>query len=208
MHRLSALALSKRNVTLLLAAALFLGGLSSWSNLKQELLPDIELPVITVLATYPGVGASDVAEQVTKPIERAVSGIPRLERLQSTSANSIAIVVARFSFGTDVKATKAAIEENVAAAGLPAAVKPEVTALNINAAPVIVASLAATRQDGLDAVAAIARREIVPALRALEGVAAVDLTGGTETQVVVTLDPDKVAAAGVSVSQIVGLLQA
>ncbi len=208
MHYLSRLALDKRNVTLLLAAALFLGGISSWSNLKQELLPDIELPVITVVAPYPGAGASDVAEQVTKPIERAIAGVPRLERLQSTSANSIALVVAQFSFGTDVKETKAAIEENVAAAGLPAAVKPEVSALNINAAPVIVASIAATSEDGLDEAAAIARREIVPALLALEGVAAVDLTGGAEREVVITLDPDKLATAGVSVGQVVGVLQA
>lgn len=208
MHRLSEIALAKRNVVLLLAVALFFGGLSSWSNLKQELLPDIELPVITVVAPYPGAGASDVAEQVTKPIERAISGVPRLERLQSTSANSIALVVAQFSFGTDVKATKATIEENVAAAGLPATVSPQVSALNINAAPVIVAAIAATSEDGLEAAATIARREIVPAVLALDGVASVDLTGGTEEQVVVTLDPDKLVAAGVSVGQVVGLLQA
>lgn len=208
MHRLSEIALAKRNVTLLLAVALFFGGISSWSNLKQELLPDIELPVITIVAPYPGAGAGDVAEQVTKPIERAVSGVPRLERLRSTSANSIALVVAEFAFGTDVKETKAAIEENVAAAGLPAGVSPEVSALNINAAPVIVAAIAATSEDGLDAAAAVARREIVPAILALDGVAAVDLTGGAEEEIVVTLDPEKLAAAGVSVGQIVGLLGA
>ncbi len=208
MHRLSTFALSKRNVVLLLATALFVAGISSWSNLKQELLPDIELPVITVVAPYPGAGAGDVAEQVTKPIERAISGVPRLERLQSTSANSIALVVAQFAYGTDVKETKAAIEENVAAAGLPATVSPEVSALNINAAPVIVAAVAATSEDGLEQAASIARQEIVPALLALDGVAAVDLTGGTEDRIVVTLDPDRLAATGISVGQVVGVLGA
>ena len=89
MSRLSELAVAKRSVTLLLAGALFVAGLLAWGNLKQELLPDIEFPVITVIAPLPGAGAADVAEQVTKPIERAISGVPRLEALQSTSANSL-----------------------------------------------------------------------------------------------------------------------
>ena len=54
MSRLSRLALSKRSVTILFAGALFLAGISAWGSLKQELLPDIEFPVITVVAPYPG----------------------------------------------------------------------------------------------------------------------------------------------------------
>ena len=63
--------------------------------------------------------------------------------LQSTSANSVALVVAQFSFGTDVKATVAAIKDNLRRRGLPASVEPNVSALNINASPVIIASIAA-----------------------------------------------------------------
>jgi hydrophobic/amphiphilic exporter-1 (mainly G- bacteria), HAE1 family len=133
MSRLTEFAVAKRSVTLLLAGALFVAGLLAWGNLKQELLPDIEFPVITVIAPLPGAGAADVAEQVTKPIERAISGVPRLEALQSTSANSLSLVVAQFAFGTDVKETRAAIEANLQAAGLPQTVEPTVNALNINA---------------------------------------------------------------------------
>ena len=49
MSRLSQLAVSKRSVTLLLAAALFIAGISAWGSLKQELLPDIEFPIVTVV---------------------------------------------------------------------------------------------------------------------------------------------------------------
>ena len=146
--------------------------------------------------------------QVAEPIERAISNVPRLEKLQSTSANSIALVVAQFEFGTDVKAAQATIEENIRAAGLPAAVEPQVNALNINASPVIIAAIAATESSDLDTVARIAREEIVPEVTSLEGVAGADLTGGLEPRVQVTLDPDKVAAAGLTVQQIVGVLQA
>lgn len=208
MSRLSELAVGKRSVTLLLAAALFVAGILAWGDLKQELLPDIELPVITVIAPNPGAGAADVAQQVTRPIERAISGVPRLERLQSTSANSIAVVVAQFSFGSDVKETLSTIEQNLDAAGLPAAVQPTVSALNINAAPVIIASIAATSEGGLADAAAVSRDEIVPALLALEGVASVDLTGGEEERILVTLDPDRLARHGISASQVSGVLSA
>ena len=208
MSRITELAVAKRSVTLLLAAALFVAGIYAWGQLKQELLPDIEFPVITIIAPYPGAGAGDVTDQVTKPIERAVSGVPRLEQLQSTSANSISVVVAQFSFGTDVKETRAAIELALADVGLPAAVEPSVTALNINETPVIIASVTAQGEDGLATAGQIAETEIAPALLGLEGVSDVTVTGGLQERAEVTLDPAKLTENGISVGQITGVLAA
>ena len=208
MSRLTELSVAKRSVTLLLAVGLFIAGVSAWGSLKQELLPDIDFPVITVIAPLPGAGAADVANQVTKPIERSIASIPRLAALSSSSANSIAIVVAQFEFGTDVKEARATIEQNLQTAGLPQSVSPQVSALNINASPVIIASVAGTSQDGLDAAAEVARTQVVPALQGIDGVATVDLTGGLEPQVVVTLDPAKLTATRISVAQVSGILAA
>ncbi len=208
MNRITEFAVARRSVILLLAGALFVTGVYSWTNLQQELLPDIEFPVITVIAPYPGAGATDVTDQVTKPIERAISGVPRLERLQSTSANSISVVIAQFSFGTNVKEAKAAIDANLGSIGLPAGVTPQLTALNINQSPVIVASVSATGDAGLENTARIARSDIVPALQGLDGVASVDVTGGQEQRAMVTLDPYRLNLAGFSVGQVSGVLQA
>jgi HAE1 family hydrophobic/amphiphilic exporter-1 len=208
LSRLSELALAKRSVTILLAVGLFIAGISAWGSLKQELLPDIQLPVITIVAPFPGAGSADVAAQVAEPIERAVSSVPRLESVQSTSANSIALVVAQFSYGTNVKEALAAIEDGLAVAGLPAGVDPNVSALDINASPVIIASIGATSGTDLDAVADIVRTEVVPEIGALEGVSRADVTGGREQRLLITLDPAALAATGVSVSQISGVLTA
>ena len=62
---------------------------------------------------------------MTKPIENAISGVPRLEALQSTSSNSISLVIAQFAYGTDVKEATAAIEEGIAKAGLPERGRPD-----------------------------------------------------------------------------------
>ncbi len=165
MNRLTELSVAKRSVTLLLAVGLFFAGISAWGTLKQELLPDIDFPVITVIAPYPGVGAADVAEQVTKPIERAVAGVPRLEALSSSSANSIAIVVAQFEFGTDVKEVRSTIEQNLQTAGLPQTVSPQVAALNINASPVIIASVAGVDGNGASPRSSSTRRPRSPGTR-------------------------------------------
>ena len=208
MSRLSHLALRKRSVTLLFAAALFIAGISAWGSLKQELLPDIDFPIITVVTPYPGAGSSDVTQQVTKPIENAISGVARLKTLQSTSSNSISLVISQFSYGTNVKETTTAITDAIAKAHLPANVTPTIQALNINASPVIISSIAATGSGTLDEVGRIARTEIVPEIEAIDGVARADLTGGLEGRVFVTLDPKKLAASGITTQQIVGILQA
>lgn len=208
MSRLSELSVGKRSVTLLLAAALFLAGVSAWGNLRQELLPDISLPIITVIAPLPGSGAGDVAETVTKPIERAIGGVPRLEGISSSSANSVSLVIAKFSYGTDVGETRAAIEANLQTAGLPASVTPRVSALDINASPVIIAAVAAKGGTSLAEAGSIVAGEIRPALLAIEGVASVDVAGGEEQQIAVTLDPTRMAEAGVTASQVSGVLAA
>ena len=81
-------------------------------------------------------------------------------------------------------------------------------ALNINASPVIIASIGATSEDGLEAAATIARTEIVPEIAAIDGVSRADVTGGLEHRLTITLDPDKLAEAGMSVAQITGVLTA
>ena len=141
MSRLTELAVAKRSVTLLLAFGVFMAGIFSWGQLNQELVPNVDLPIITVLAAYPGAGATDVTEQVTKPIERAIASVPRLEHVQSTSSNSISVVVAQFSYGTDVKGTQTAIEQALGGVQLPTGVAPKVTALDINATPVVTAAV-------------------------------------------------------------------
>jgi len=98
MIRLTQFAVREKSVVILLAVGIFLAGIYSWGQLRQELIPDIELPFVTVITPLPGAGAEDVATQVTEPIERSMANVPRLETVQSTSSNSISLVFAQFDF--------------------------------------------------------------------------------------------------------------
>lgn len=208
MSRLTQFALRQKSVVLLIAVGLFLSGLVAWGQLRQELLPDIELPIVTVISALPGAGAEDVATQVTEPIERALANVPRLEQTQSTSANSLSLVVAQFSFGTNLKETLSTIQTQLDAATLPVGVDPRVTSLNLNDQPVIVATIAPA--EGADPLAAarIARDIVAPEIRSLDGVSSADLSGGATAVMSIRIDPVKLAETGISVAQIQGVINA
>jgi len=204
---ISRLAVSRRTVTLLLAAALFGGGLVAWTNLKQELLPDVSFPVATVIAPYPGAAADEVATKVVEPIERAVQSISGIDQVNSTSANSIGFVVAQFEYGTDVEASVRSMEEAISALSLPDGVSPDVSQLNINASPVVIASISSASAS-LTELGDIAASRIVPELEGIAGVASVEITGGLSDQVTITLDPVALGRDGIGIQQIAGALGA
>jgi HAE1 family hydrophobic/amphiphilic exporter-1 len=206
--RLTQLALGTRSVTLLLAAAIFGAGLYAWGQLRQELVPDVEFPVLTIVSTYPGAGAGDVAGQVTKPIERAVGTTSGIETLQSTSSNSISIVTVQFAYGTDLKEARSSVDQAIGGLQLPSAVSPKVLVLNINAQPVVIASVKGVGSTSLDEVVRLVQTDVVPELSAIDGVSSVSVTGGQEPRVRIALSAAKLAQAGVSLQQVQGVLAA
>ncbi len=206
MIRLTQLAVAKRSVTVLITLGLLLGGIVSWSQLKQELLPDIQFPFAVVITPLPGASAQDVSTQVTEPIERSIGSVPRLKHVDSSSVNSLSIVVASFSYGTNIKDTIATIDANVKALGLSST--STIQSFDINAFPSLIVAIRATGSTTADQLNAVAATSIVPALQSIDGVSKVDLTGATQYRLVVKLDPTKLAANNVTISQIQGVLAA
>ncbi len=75
------------------------GGLAL-TNLKQELIPSLELPALVVMTTYPGASPEVVENDVSTPIESAIQGVPGLESTTATSTTNASIVQAMFAYGT------------------------------------------------------------------------------------------------------------
>ena len=192
MIRLTQLAVAKRSVTVLITVGLLLGGLFSWFQLKQELLPNIQLPFVVVITPLPGASAQDVSTQVTQPIERSIGSVPSLKHVDSSSVNSLSIVVGSFEYGTDVKATVSTVDANVKALGLANA--STVESFDISALPPITVAIKATGSTTPAQLDAVAASSIVPALQSLDGVSKVDLSGVAQQQLVVKLDPAKLAS--------------
>ena len=208
MFFLTKLAVARRSVTILIALAVFGGGVASWGSLKQELLPNIDFPIVTIIAPYPGAGTADVADQVAAPIEAAVASVAGVESLRSVSTTGLGFVSAQFAYGSDVKEIVRQIETAIAGSRLPAGVTPVVRNFNINSSAVVIATLTPKSGTTLTELAALAQSELMPSIRGITGISAADLSGGVETQAFIQLDAAKLAATGVSMSQVQGLIQA
>jgi HAE1 family hydrophobic/amphiphilic exporter-1 len=206
MIRLTQFAVREKSVIILLAVGVMFAGLFSWNSLRQELLPDIEFPFVTVITPVPGAGAEDVATQVTDPVERAIANIPRLETVQSTSGNSLSLVFAEFAFGTDVKETLAEVEQAVGQLNLPQGSTPQVSSFDFNSQPIVVATIGPVEGADPTEAAEIARSQVVPALLGVEGVSTADLTGGPTPILDIVLDPEAMSASGISLQQVQGIL--
>ncbi len=208
MIRLTEFSLRQKSVVLLLAIGIFLAGAYSWTTLKQELIPDIQLPFVMVISPMPGAGAESVAVQVTEPIEQTLVTVPRRETTQSSSSNSMSMIFAEFDFGTDVKAAVDDVERAVGTAQLPEDVDPLVMSFSIDQMPIVTATIGAAEGADPAVAAEIARHEILPKLQGIDGVSTAELTGGSTPVLDIVLDPEAMAEKGVSLQQVQGILYA
>ena len=205
--------LKRASVVLLIAFAVFGFGIFAVTQIKSELFPNINFPILTVTTVYPGASPNDIAEQVSKPIETAIGSTPRITSIKSTSADSISILVLQFDYGTDLKDTEATINQSLRNVSLPnglngSPLQPQVSRVDFGASPVITASLIGKNSQNSTELEKAAREQIVPALTGLDGVASVNVTGGATNQVSVTFDLDKLRAAGLTISGVQQILSA
>src|SRR5215210_220999 len=103
MERIVSWCLRNKSVVLLATILLIVSGVYATTRLNQELLPDIEFPIITVSTPVPGAGPDAVDEQVTQPIESAVDDVEGIESIQSTSSAGFSVLVIEFALDADTK---------------------------------------------------------------------------------------------------------
>ncbi|MDO5142064.1 MAG: efflux RND transporter permease subunit [Eubacteriales bacterium] len=191
----------KHNVmTTLVYILVVVFGAYCFRSLPLALMPDMELPVAIVYAAYPGAGPEDIEQQVTKPLESACAGLAGLEKLTSTSAENLSMVIAQFDYGADLDEALTDMRGKVdmVRSQLPKDVTdPTVMSIDIDSMPVVVAAL---RGSDLAALQSIAEDELKPSLERLDGVASVDIMGGYENEVAVKADPARLKGYGLTLT--------
>jgi HAE1 family hydrophobic/amphiphilic exporter-1 len=211
MHVLTRFSLRRVPVIILLMVFVVLGGLYSSQQLKSELLPNIDLPVISVVTIYAGAAPDDVRRDVTEPIEKAIAGTVNLKTVTSTSNDSLAFVSAEYEYGTDMEKTQKAVEDAVSALTFPAQVqRPTVGRFSFQDIPVI-AYTVNTQDTSADALVNLRRAitdKLVPDLKALNGVNSVSVAGGGVKEVQITFNQPALDKKGIQASTVTQLLQA
>ncbi|MFJ7328545.1 efflux RND transporter permease subunit [Streptomyces cyaneofuscatus] len=209
MSWLSRFSLAQRALIGLISIVALVFGAIAIPQLKQQLLPTIELPMVSVLAPYPGASPDVVEKQVVEPLENSLKAVDGVEGITSTASEGNALIMATFDFGDEgTKQLVADIQQavNRARAQLPPTVDPQVIAGSTDDIPTVV--LAVTSDKDQQALADQLDRTVVPALQDIEGVGQVTVDGVQELQVSVVPDDKKLAAAGLNAGALAQALQA
>lgn len=193
---------------LILCLLVSMGGAYAASRLKQEQMPDVSIPIVAVVTIYPGASPNDVLTDVTKPLEDSLSGVAGIKNVNSTSAESMSMVIAQFDYSTDMEKAKQAVSDAVGKVKLPAmAVAPQVTRLSFGSMPVLKVSISNDKVPSEQLEQSV-RDSILPAVQGVDGVANASLSGDAARAVYITLDPKKMAEHNVSVTSVQQQLQA
>ena len=195
------IALVRKPVVFLTAAVVALVGLYSAFDIQQELFPEIDFPAITVITRFQGASPESIVDLVTEPTESAISNVEGLQRLQSTTAEGVSVVVAEFDFGTDTETKEREIVSALQRLDLPdGADTPTVSRIDFGDFPIV--AITVYGESSPEELEGAVRDSVVPALMRIDGVFTVSVTGTQESLLVIALDPVRMAELGVTVSDV------
>ncbi|MGW0085892.1 efflux RND transporter permease subunit [Streptomyces sp. NPDC003393] len=208
MSWLSRFSLAQRALIGLMSIVALVFGAIAVPQLKQQLLPSIELPIVSVLAPYQGASPDVVEKQVVEPLEDNLKAVDGITGVTSTASEGNAVITASFDYGNGTQQLVADVQQavNRARAGLPDGVDPQVIAGSTDDIPTVV--LAVTSGKDQQALADQLDRTVVPALRNIDGVSQVTVDGVRDLQVTVTPDDARLARAGLTSADLTQALQA
>ncbi|QRR00644.1 efflux RND transporter permease subunit [Dyadobacter sandarakinus] len=182
---------------------LILFGALSYKELSYNLLPKFEANVISVATTYPGASADEVETNVTKRIEDALSSLEGLDRMTSTSQESASIIVIQLKNGVNTTLAQQDAQRKVEQIlnDLPdEADRPIINKFSTDEIPVL--RMGVTADLAPTALYDLIDDNIKPQLSNVSGVGQVNVIGGSEREIQVNVDQDKLRAYGVSITQV------
>ncbi|MDP8221493.1 MAG: efflux RND transporter permease subunit [Candidatus Stygibacter frigidus] len=178
------------------------------TQLKLDLYPNIDFPIVAVITTYSGAGPEDIENLVSRPIEEAVVSTQNVKNVTSQSSEGASIVMLEFNWGTDMDQADTDVRNNIDFVRdyLPEDVSdPLVFKFDPSMMPIMFISLT-NENMGLAELRELSVDRIEALLERVKGVAAVSTMGGLERQINVNLDPVMMSAMGVSSQQVVGAI--
>ena len=187
-------------------AIVFLG-FYGLGQLTIDLLPRFSFPLVLLRVTYPNVAPEEMETLVTRPIEDAVSQVPGIQQVSSTSFEGSSQVAAQFNFGTNVDTAATDIREQLDRAKNRFPNDPNLSPIAIFKAdptqlPVLIVglndgSLSGPQLDDL------VQNTLIPQLEGVAGVASAVETGGITREIRIEVDNDRLAALGIPLSTVI-----
>ena len=185
----------KKPYTVLVAVVLVIVlGVVSFTRMTTDLLPNISLPYVIVMTTYPGASPETVETVVTKPVESSMATVSNIESISSVSSENYSMVILKFAQSTDMNAVSLEIRENldqIKSYWDDAVGNPIIMKLNPDMLPVMIAAVGGNDMNAAQ-ITAMTENTIIPELESIEGVASASATGLLEESVNVVIRQEKI----------------
>jgi multidrug efflux pump subunit AcrB len=201
---------SLKNISAVMVLCLLIvfGGIYSASTLKKETMPDISIPIVSVITVYPGASPSDIEDKVTKPIEELVSSVNGIKTVNSTSSENVSAIIAQFDYSANMEEMQRKIEDTIKGVKLPDNVQaPKVMRIDFNAMPVLNVSISNDKLSPVELEEKV-RQHIIPAISGIGGVGQAQLASESKKAVYVKLIPEKLKKYNLNLQTVSQLLQA
>ncbi len=164
-------AVSRPTTVFIIFALLFLMGIFATINLKIDLLPDVELPYMIVMTSYPGASPEEVERTISRPLEGGLSNVSNLDELQSRSSKGSSIIIMSFLYGTDLADAANSVRDNLEMVKpyLPAAADtPLILKMDPSMMPIMELAISGNRSP--EELRDLAENTILPRIEQVDGV--------------------------------------
>ncbi len=202
-------AVKKPIMTSLCFIAIALFGLYSLSKLAIDLYPDIETNTIMVFTYYNGASASDIENNVTRPLENTLNSVEHLKHITSDSRENVSVITLEFEFGYDIDDLTNDVRDklDMVSSSLPDdANNPIIFKFSTDMIPIIVMSVKANESQA--ALYKILDDNVANPLARVDGVGSVSISGAPEREINIYMDPAKMEAYNIPIETVSSIIAA
>jgi len=195
--------------TMLVLIAVAVGMLSVF-NINLDMMPNMNIPIAVVYTTYQGTGSEEVEGLITSPLEGVLSTVPGAKDISSVSSYGTSIVIVRFEDGTDINIAALDMRERVDMVKdyLPDdASTPMVLKIDINSMASITIGITSETRDLVE-LKRLVEDKIVNRIERQDGVASVTVSGGSEKEISVVFNEERLRGYGISETTVAQLIMA
>ena len=201
--KLAQLSVNRPVTTLMIFVAMVVLGLVSMSMLGLDLMPELEIPAVSVITAYQGAGPEEVETLITEPMEDTLSTISGVDEVISVSKEGVSAVTLRFEWGEKIDESINDVREKIdmIRERLPEeAENPVIFKFDLSMIPIAI--IAITAEDSYADLQDIVDDEIVDPIKRVKGVASATAAGGLQRQIRIDIDRDRLSALNLSVAQV------